>query len=130
VFVLSSRRRLTSFDCDWSSDVCSSDLVRSGEHRMSQTDTWIAPAPPARLTEPSAPATRAAPAPPPATRATEASPPATRAAQAPPPAARLTEAPPAAGAAQARQAELAQQALSAKLHEAQELLAAKSARAK
>src|SRR2546429_4578348 len=41
-----------------------------GEHRMSQTDTWIAPAPPARLTEPSAPATRAAPAPPPATRAT------------------------------------------------------------
>src|SRR5216110_3278537 len=76
-----------------------------GEHRMSQTDTWIAPAPPARLTEPSAPATRA----------TEASPPATRAAQAPPPAARLTEAPP--GAAQARQAELAQQALSAKLHE-------------
>ena len=43
-----------------------------GEHRMSQTDTWIAPAPPARLTEPSAPATRAAPAPPPATRATEA----------------------------------------------------------
>src|SRR3989440_8146639 len=99
-----------------------------GEHRMSQTDTWIAPAPPARLTEPSAPATRAAPAPPPATRATEASAPATRAAQAPPPAARLTEAPPAAGAAQARQAELAQQALSAKLHEAQELLAAKGAR--
>ena len=98
-----------------------------GEHRMSQTDTWIAPAPPARLTEPSAPATRAAPAPPPATRATEASPPATRAASAPPPAARLTEAPPAAGAAQARQAELAQQALSAKLHEAQQLLAAKSA---
>ena len=99
-----------------------------GEHRMSQTDTWIAPAPPARLTEPSAPATRAAPAPPPATRATEASPPATRAAPAPPPAARLTEAPPAAGGAQPRQAELAQQALSAKLHEAQELLAAKSAR--
>src|SRR5205807_2328793 len=31
-----------------------------GEHRMSQTDTWIAPAPPARLTEPSGPATRAA----------------------------------------------------------------------
>src|SRR6266513_690356 len=51
-----------------------------------------------------------------------------RAVHAPPPAARRTEAPPAAGAAQARQAELAQQALSAKLHEAQELLAAKSAR--
>src|SRR5688572_25676731 len=26
----SSRRRHTSFDCDWSSDVCSSDLVNAG----------------------------------------------------------------------------------------------------
>src|SRR6266567_5788473 len=26
LFVFSSRRRHTSFDCDWSSDVCSSDL--------------------------------------------------------------------------------------------------------
>src|SRR5205085_7977086 len=26
VFFFSSRRRHTSFDCDWSSDVCSSDL--------------------------------------------------------------------------------------------------------
>src|SRR2546430_12323991 len=26
VFFLSSRRRHTRFDCDWSSDVCSSDL--------------------------------------------------------------------------------------------------------
>src|SRR2546430_10841141 len=78
--------------------------AHAGEHRMSQTDTWIAPAPPARPTEGSAPATRAA--------------------EAPPPTARLTEAPPAA----ARQAELALQALSAKLHEAQELLAAKGAR--
>src|SRR5438270_8326851 len=26
VFVFSSRRRHTRFDCDWSSDVCSSDL--------------------------------------------------------------------------------------------------------
>src|SRR5688572_32484182 len=26
-FFFSSRRRHTSFDCDWSSDVCSSDLV-------------------------------------------------------------------------------------------------------
>src|SRR2546430_9471458 len=28
VFFFSSRRRHTSFDCDWSSDVCSSDLGR------------------------------------------------------------------------------------------------------
>src|SRR5205085_9492079 len=27
-FVFSSRRRHTRFDCDWSSDVCSSDLER------------------------------------------------------------------------------------------------------
>src|SRR2546430_12523699 len=27
----SSRRRHTRFDCDWSSDVCSSDLTSSGE---------------------------------------------------------------------------------------------------
>src|SRR2546430_5101150 len=27
VFFVSSRRRHTRFDCDWSSDVCSSDLV-------------------------------------------------------------------------------------------------------
>src|SRR5688572_16900462 len=30
-FFFSSRRRHTRFDCDWSSDVCSSDLVHSGE---------------------------------------------------------------------------------------------------
>src|SRR2546430_5464203 len=28
-FFFSSRRRHTRFDCDWSSDVCSSDLVRA-----------------------------------------------------------------------------------------------------
>src|SRR5688572_31461238 len=28
VFFFSSRRRHTRFDCDWSSDVCSSDLFR------------------------------------------------------------------------------------------------------
>src|SRR5256886_6670122 len=28
-FFFSSRRRHTRFDCDWSSDVCSSDLVRT-----------------------------------------------------------------------------------------------------
>src|SRR2546430_13510575 len=30
VFFFSSRRRHTRFDCDWSSDVCSSDLAVSG----------------------------------------------------------------------------------------------------
>src|SRR5260370_22591890 len=30
-FFFSSRRRHTKFKCDWSSDVCSSDLSRSGE---------------------------------------------------------------------------------------------------
>src|SRR6516165_11140467 len=29
-FFFSSRRRHTRFDCDWSSDVCSSDLARDG----------------------------------------------------------------------------------------------------
>src|SRR6266478_7692508 len=29
-FFFSSRRRHTRFDCDWSSDVCSSDLVERG----------------------------------------------------------------------------------------------------
>src|SRR2546430_19407 len=29
VFFFSSRRRHTRFDCDWSSDVCSSDLCRT-----------------------------------------------------------------------------------------------------
>src|SRR2546430_5435835 len=29
VFFFSSRRRHTRFDCDWSSDVCSSDLLRA-----------------------------------------------------------------------------------------------------
>src|SRR6266478_7475670 len=30
VFFFSSRRRHTRFDCDWSSDVCSSDLSNGG----------------------------------------------------------------------------------------------------
>src|SRR2546430_13036163 len=30
VVFFSSRRRHTRFDCDWSSDVCSSDLERAG----------------------------------------------------------------------------------------------------
>src|SRR2546430_12973651 len=32
-FFFSSRRRHTRFDCDWSSDVCSSDLQFRGRHR-------------------------------------------------------------------------------------------------
>src|SRR2546427_11184279 len=31
-FFFSSRRRHTRFDCDWSSDVCSSDLVGGSQH--------------------------------------------------------------------------------------------------
>src|SRR5688572_31914267 len=31
VFFFSSRRRHTRFDCDWSSDVCSSDLCRAAD---------------------------------------------------------------------------------------------------
>src|SRR2546430_7407088 len=31
LFFFSSRRRHTRFDCDWSSDVCSSDLETDGE---------------------------------------------------------------------------------------------------
>src|SRR2546430_8011071 len=34
VFFFSSRRRHTRFDCDWSSDVCSSDLLGTDSDRM------------------------------------------------------------------------------------------------
>src|SRR2546427_7997274 len=34
LFFFSSRRRHTRFDCDWSSDVCSSDLARGQHHGM------------------------------------------------------------------------------------------------
>src|SRR2546430_2989081 len=34
-FFFSSRRRHTRFDCDWSSDVCSSDLTGLAPHRPS-----------------------------------------------------------------------------------------------
>src|SRR2546430_10356531 len=37
VVFFSSRRRHTRFDCDWSSDVCSSDLVTSVERVMEQS---------------------------------------------------------------------------------------------
>src|SRR5256886_5404515 len=42
-FFFSSRRRHTRFDCDWSSDVCSSDLVRMnvGEHDDGVADPYL-----------------------------------------------------------------------------------------
>src|SRR5256886_10835310 len=44
VFFFSSRRRHTIFDCDWSSDVCSSDLTED-ELRAAGTGYpgWLAP---------------------------------------------------------------------------------------
>src|SRR5688572_33198753 len=36
-FFFSSRRRHTRFDCDWSSDVCSSDLLAVATERETQT---------------------------------------------------------------------------------------------
>src|SRR6516165_9132795 len=36
VFFFSSRRRHTRFDCEWSSDVCSSDL-HAGKHSLHHT---------------------------------------------------------------------------------------------
>src|SRR5256886_9013564 len=33
-FFFSSRRRHTRFDCDWSSDVCSSDLESTGNRKV------------------------------------------------------------------------------------------------
>src|SRR2546430_11230242 len=35
-FFFSSRRRHTRFDCDWSSDVCSSDLEEFGAHVLGE----------------------------------------------------------------------------------------------
>src|SRR5260370_26726287 len=46
-FFFSSRRRHTRFKCDWSSDVCSSDLVESplpGRHQLRNTALAIAAA--------------------------------------------------------------------------------------
>src|SRR2546430_15613016 len=41
-FFFSSRRRHTRFDCDWSSDVCSSDLNYSGVAGLSQLSViWV-----------------------------------------------------------------------------------------
>src|SRR5688572_31510372 len=47
-FFFSSRRRHTRFDCDWSSDVCSSDLgggvplFVSGHRLRGRPDCWMA----------------------------------------------------------------------------------------
>src|SRR2546430_12797812 len=41
VFFFSSRRRHTRFDCDWSSDVCSSDLARCGITKVGAGDGGI-----------------------------------------------------------------------------------------
>src|SRR5205085_4697311 len=61
-FFFSSRRRHTRFDCDWSSDVCSSDLssvsVQNSERTSVRTQTPASPATPVRV-----PACRAARAP-------------------------------------------------------------------
>src|SRR2546430_13513283 len=40
VFFFSSRRRHTRFDCDWSSDVCSSDLFNKYNPNPSFTPKW------------------------------------------------------------------------------------------
>src|SRR2546430_8319505 len=45
-FFFSSRRRHTRFDCDWSSDVCSSDLRRS-RPLATWTSRWSRPSHPA-----------------------------------------------------------------------------------
>src|SRR2546430_42167 len=44
VFFFSSRRRHTRFDCDWSSDVCSSDLDEAAQiaEQERQVMTWFA----------------------------------------------------------------------------------------
>src|SRR2546430_15360474 len=53
-FFFSSRRRHTRFDCDWSSDVCSSDLYtlhpghQSGVIDFHKTDERLPPSDPAR----------------------------------------------------------------------------------
>src|SRR2546430_6028837 len=51
-FFFSSRRRHTRFDCDWSSDVCSSDLLRSAvrEARPRATDGAVPAGDAARAT--------------------------------------------------------------------------------
>src|SRR2546427_9278560 len=52
-FFFSSRRRHTRFDCDWSSDVCSSDLVELAGTFVQRKKRLP---PPAAQTNPNAPA--------------------------------------------------------------------------
>src|SRR2546430_11766367 len=42
-FFFSSRRRHTRFDCDWSSDVCSSDLPPHHEYAVPQLYGYLVP---------------------------------------------------------------------------------------
>src|SRR5256886_8794125 len=44
VFFFSSRRRHTRFDCDWSSDVCSSDLILEGFEQNPRGQSGLADA--------------------------------------------------------------------------------------
>src|SRR2546430_17634320 len=41
IFFFSSRRRHTRFDCDWSSDVCSSDLPMVVAYRVSAPTAFL-----------------------------------------------------------------------------------------
>src|SRR2546430_16842124 len=56
LFFFSSRRRHTRFDCDWSSDVCSSDLFATGpgqeEPAPARPGPGPTPQPPPRLRDP------------------------------------------------------------------------------
>src|SRR5688572_15397047 len=63
-FFFSSRRRHTRFDCDWSSDVCSSDLVfrgpsgggvRGGPFHSQNPEAWFAHVPGLKVVIPSTP---------------------------------------------------------------------------
>src|SRR5260370_24767678 len=51
-FFFSSRRRHTRFKCDWSSDVCSSDLVRHSRLRLPRSRGQHGPHPGAALRRP------------------------------------------------------------------------------
>src|SRR5688572_32757480 len=44
IFFFSSRRRHTRFDCDWSSDVCSSDLALGTAQTLAWGTTYYLPA--------------------------------------------------------------------------------------
>src|SRR5438309_5117991 len=44
-FFFSSRRRHTRWNCDWSSDVCYSDLFRNGHGNANRVEIWSLAAP-------------------------------------------------------------------------------------